>query len=264
MAQLIDATHILCSTTISHEKLQEANRLLCSFVDEFEILYGEQRMVFNVHLLAHLADCVRFIGPLYAYSNYNFEDHIGHLVSLHKGTTDVAHQISEKYLLEKNLLFYLGISPIAQQFYDEINGRHKFSFCRKVKESVLIGKAKPASALGDQEKSLIINALDVPNDIQIDEYDAMLLSSKIYYETISKSRDKRTNDSFIFNLESRQFATIESIFVVNQHVYIIVNEKFEVQFDGTNTCRFNIPLKGIFFPRMLLALSFQICTGSCT
>lgn len=101
MAQLIDATHILCSSKISREKLQLAQNLLCSFVQDFEILYGESNMYFNIHLLLHLTDCVRFIGPLFAYSNYSFEDNIGHLVKLHKGTTDVASQISEKYILEK-------------------------------------------------------------------------------------------------------------------------------------------------------------------
>lgn len=82
LAQLIDATHILCGSKISFERLREARTLLSSFVDNFEPLYGESNMVFNIHLLTHLADCVRFIGPLFAYSNYNFEDQIGHLVSL--------------------------------------------------------------------------------------------------------------------------------------------------------------------------------------
>lgn len=74
---------------ISNEQLQEAKQLLNSIVDEFEILYGESNMVFNVHLLRHLADCEEAIDPLSCYSTYVFEDFIGHLISLHKGTTDV-------------------------------------------------------------------------------------------------------------------------------------------------------------------------------
>lgn len=86
-------------------------------MDSFEFLYGQSNMMFNVHLLKHLADCVRSIGPLHTYSNYNFEDHIGHLVALQNGTTDVVSQVCEKYLMEKNILNHLGKSTIFREYY---------------------------------------------------------------------------------------------------------------------------------------------------
>lgn len=153
MAKLVDATHMLCSTQISLDEIDEAEQLLYSFFDDFEILYGE----FNVHLLRHLAECVRNIGPLFTYSNYNFEDQIGHLVSLHKGTTDVATQICEKYLLEHNLFKFIANSPIAKKFVDEIDSKQKFSIFRKVDELVVIGNAKKPSQLSHEERSFIFN-----------------------------------------------------------------------------------------------------------
>lgn len=241
MAKLIDATHILCGSKITFQNLQRAKQLLDSFVDEFETLYGESSMVFNVHLLKHLADCVKFIGPLPCYSNYNFEDQIGHLISLHKGTTDVSTQICEKYLLEKNLYFHLGRSSIVRDFYEEIDSSHKYSMCRKVAGSLLIGNGK--QRLNEDEMNLIGNVLSVPIDTQIEKYDAILLNCNTFYESEIRSSQKRTNDSFIFNNDSKQFAIIQCFIVIEEILYILVNEKFEQIFDETHSCEFIIPLK---------------------
>lgn len=241
MAKLIDAMHILCGENISPNKIQEADNLLRSFVNEFESLYGEHKMVFNVHLLLHLADCVRNLGPLHMYSNYHFEDHIGHLVSLHKGTTDVADQICEKYLLEKNMFHHLSRSPMAQKFYDDINCKHKFKNARKIARHVLLGKPTK-SKISENEKALIAIQLNIPYDFKLEEYDAVLLNSQFFYESISKL-DKHTSDSFIFNSESKRFAQIDSIFVVDNNLHILINEKFELKVDASYKCKSNIPLK---------------------
>lgn len=225
LIKLIDATHILCSSKITFEQLDEAETLLNTFVDDFELLYGESHMVYNVHLLKHLANCVKFIGPLFCYSNYNFEDHIGHLVNMHEGTTDVTNQISEKYMLEKCIFHYLDKSSIFRNFYEDINSKSNYKTTRKIGDSLMIGKSK--QRLSESEKSLITDVLNLPKTFEVEEYDSMLLNGKIYYEIEIKTIDKRTNDSFIFNNESKLFAIIESIFVINQKVYILANEKFE-------------------------------------
>lgn len=233
MIQLIDAVHILSSDSISMINLERAEQLLFSFVDNFELLYGETNTVFNVHIARHLADCVRSIGPLSTYSNYCFEDHIGHLVSLQKGTTDVATQICEKYLLEKNLFQSIENSTIAKEFYEEINGKHKFSITRRVEGSIVIGNPKKPSQLTDEERYLIINYLNIPFDAQIDEYSSVLLNSRIFFETINCTK-KRTNDTFVLNRSSRKFGDIKSIFVVNEKLYFLINEKYAELSDREN------------------------------
>lgn len=243
MAQLIDATHILCGESISTDLLQEADQLLCSFVNQFETLYGEEKMVFNVHQLRHLATCVKHIGPLQCYSNYCFEDHLGHLVALKKGTTDVATQICEKYILEKNMYYHLSISVLAEKFFDDINGRRKFKHSRKVSGSLLIGK--PRNNLSEQDILLIADALQISNNFNYEQFNAVLLHNKIFYESFTDN--KRKNDSFIFNSEHKKFGIIESIFVINDSFYFLVNEKFETLDD--KKCKFNISLREINFDR---------------
>lgn len=258
LAKLVNATHILCSSKISAEGLEEANQLLLTFVDDFENLYGESQMVFNVHLLTHLTDCVKSIGPLCTYSNYHFEDQIGHLIGLHKGTTDVTSQISEKYLLEKNLFHYLSSSSIAREFYEEIETKHKYSIFREVENSIVMGKAKHHSMLTNEDKSLIVNTLNIPSNSLIEEYSSMLLNKNTFYRI--DDRSIRTNDSFVFNKESNQFGVIESIFVINEVLYVLINENLEIVFDGSNESKFNISLKHLSVSRKKVIKS--ICIGA--
>lgn len=199
-------------------------------------MYGEKNAVSNVHTAKHLAECTQFIDPPFTYSNYHFEDNIGHLVSLHKGTTDVTSQIAEKYLLEKDLFHYLESSTIAKQFYEDIDSKHKYSVCRKVKGSVVIGKPNEHLTLSEQERTLIADKLNIACDTKIEQYDSVLLNSKIYYETSMKSK-KRTDDSFVFNCSSEKFAKIKSIFVIHEKLFFLLDEKYEVLMDATNKCK---------------------------
>lgn len=236
LAQLIDAVHILTSNRISMSNLEKAEHLLSSFVENFEFLYGEKNTVFNVHVARHLADCVRSIGPLSTYSNYCFEDHIGHLVSLQKGTTDVASQICDKYLLEKNLFQSLEKSMIAKEFYDEINGKHKFSISHRVEGSIVIGKPKRPQ-LTEDERLIIFNSLNISYETHIDEYSSVLLNSRVFYENNS-CKSKRTDDTFVFNENNGKFGEINSILVIEEKLYLLVNEKYVESFDPTNKCDF--------------------------
>lgn len=227
LAKLVDAIHILSSTNISQSKWKVANDLLLSFVDEFEVLYGKKNMVYNIHQLRHLADCVKKNGPLFAYSNYAMEDYIGHLVSFVKGTTDVATQVCSRYLLEKKLFVHLQSSPIAIEFYNSIESKLTFSITRKVNGSLVIGKAKVDSNLNEEELSFIKNTLEICDGEQIQEYNAVLLNCRVYYETFANNNKKRTDDSFISNVHTKSFAIIRSIFTMKDELYFLVVQNFE-------------------------------------
>lgn len=229
MAKLVDAIHVLCSSSISSEQIKCANRMLLSFVDEFEILYGEANMVYNVHQLRHLADCVELNGPLFAYSNYCMEDNIGHIVSLVKGKTDVVSQLWSKYLLEKNLMIHLGKSERANEYYNSIESRLSFAVAKRRSGCLVIGKPITNSNLDETDMSFVRNSLELTQDDEIFEYKSTLLNTKIFYETIENSMKKRTNDSFIYNTETNKFSEIETIFVAKEQLYFFVNEKFRIE-----------------------------------
>lgn len=228
LAKLVDAMHILCGTCISESNRKRANKLLNSFVTEFEELYGQQNMVYNVHQLKHLSECVKRNGPLHAYSNYPMEDYIGHLVNFVKGTTDVTTQICSRYFLDKNLQIHLQKSELAQEYYEKIESRLFFPIARKINESLVIGKPKQISDLSAQQLNLIRNTLSIDESEPIQEYRTAFLNNREYFEIATNNYlRKRTDDSFVFNSNKNCFAEIEAIFVIDQQLYFLIVEKFK-------------------------------------
>lgn len=229
LSKLIDAVHILTSTQISLDSLQKANEHLTNFVEEFEEHYGEENMVYNVHLMQHLVKCAEVNGPLFTYSNYCFEDYIGHLVSLVKGTTDVTTQLCERYSFEKRLEFHLKTAPVARSFHNHIESKLSHPIARKINGSLVIGRAKQTPTLNEIEIALIRSTLKIPAGIDILEYSSMMLDCKIFYESVSQRNKKRTCDTFVLNSSSGNFAEIQAIFLVNDHVYVLLNEKYQLK-----------------------------------
>lgn len=237
MAKLVDAIHILSSSSMTHNEINIAEYLLSSFVNEFEELYGESNMVYNVHQLKHLTDCVRHNGPVFAYSNYSMEDNIGHMISNVQGTTDVSSQICSKYILEKELINYLKKSQRAQDFYNRIERKLHFPIAQKVNGTLVIGKAltNDSKNMSDHEMQLVRTVLNID---EICEFNSIHLNCKIFHETVSNSSTKRTNDSFIFNVKSKRFADIKSIFLSDGQLYLLIDEKYESHQNGA--CKYVI------------------------
>lgn len=230
--------HILCSTSIHLNDVGIANNLLLSFVDEFEELYGTENMVYNVHQLRHLADCVELNGPLFAYSNYSTEDNIGHTVSFVKGTTDVTKQICSKYLIEKNLYMHLEKSAKARAFYKEIVSQLRFKFTEVFDNVMVIGKPRKETFLRTHEINVIKSAVGIEDESVIQEYNSMMTDGKLFFETSYNANGKRTNDSFIYNTRTGKFCEIRSIFVVRQNVFLLVNENFAALDVSRKYCTF--------------------------
>lgn len=145
--------------------------------------------------------------------------------------------------MQKNVFQHLSNSLNANEFFNEINNAHKYPISKKVEESIVLGKQRNAS---ENEKLFIIGSLNLEDDIQIDVYNSVLLRSKVYYETYNRKKI-RTHDSFILNTETKHFAEINSIFVVQEKLYFSIIERFEiVQFQ--NSCDSIIYLKDKEFP----------------
>lgn len=227
MAKLVDSMHILCGTCISDRDRNKANRLLSSFVNDFEELYGQQNMVYNVHQLKHLCECVNRNGPLFTYSNYPMEDFIGHLVNFVKGTTDVTSQISSRYFLEKNLHIHLQKSPLAQEYYEKIESKLFFPIARKINESLVIGKPRNLYERNALELNLIKDTFSILDFNSIQEYRAAFLNGRIYYESLKNNLRKRTDDSFVLNSETNCFAEIRAILAFEEQIYFLIDEKFK-------------------------------------
>lgn len=89
---------------------------LSQFVRDFEVIYGKNHMVMNIHLLNHVVDACINLGPLWSQPAFAFEDFNGVLLNYIKGPTEVLLQISSKYVLEK---CYIE-NHVNKRLYDDI------------------------------------------------------------------------------------------------------------------------------------------------
>lgn len=226
MTNFIEAIHILSGTNITANNLNRAHELLLSVVQQYEEIYGQKNMVFNVHLLLHTAKCVEKLGPLFTYSNYSTEDYIGHLVSFVKGPTDVLSQICDRYCLEKNLYSVAQQSNATKEFMHRIETR-QFAVITKFQNYLLIGKCR--RILCDDDNDWIFDRLDIERTDVILSYRAILLNSNsnVYFESeTEQTKKKRTYDSFVCN-ENGIYGTIKLIILARSQVYFIVDAIYE-------------------------------------
>lgn len=79
--------------SISVEQIDHAEKLLWNFCSQMANLYGERYETANVHLLVHLADSVKALGPLWTHSCFHFEDKNGYLLRLIHGTQNIPMQM---------------------------------------------------------------------------------------------------------------------------------------------------------------------------
>lgn len=102
-ALLVIFIHTLLRQSVSNDQLLYCEQIIKQFCSQFEGLYGRRYMTTNVHLLLHLTECVRELGPLWVYSCFHFESQNGILKSLVHGTQHVEKQIMSSFSYQKNL-----------------------------------------------------------------------------------------------------------------------------------------------------------------
>lgn len=90
---LSEAIFILMMESITPAQIDHAEKLLWNFCSQMSGLYGERYMTANMHLLVHLADSVRALGPLWTHSCFHFEDKNGYLLRLIHGTQNIPVQM---------------------------------------------------------------------------------------------------------------------------------------------------------------------------
>lgn len=98
------ATFILCKSNLTNSEVEQANKMLNEFADKFEIIYGKAAVTMNVHLLRHYGRSILVCGPLWCNALFGFESNIGVIKKFLCGTTDVLQQITEKYVIFKEIM----------------------------------------------------------------------------------------------------------------------------------------------------------------
>lgn len=87
---------LLTTLTLAECRLNE----LC---DKFEDLYGNHNITMNLHLLRHIGNAVKHLGPLWTQSTFAFETNNGVIVRAKQAKRDFIQQLAWKYSVKCNL-----------------------------------------------------------------------------------------------------------------------------------------------------------------
>lgn len=86
------ASRLLCKQRITADEIKVADALLLSFCRRYQLLYGPDSVTPNIHLHAHLTECIEDYGPMSSFWLFSFERFNGILgdePTNNRSTTDV-------------------------------------------------------------------------------------------------------------------------------------------------------------------------------
>lgn len=214
-ALLVDSLHILLSEEINQRDLIKVKQKLKTFVEEFELLYHQINMTYNVHLTNHITECIENCGPIWVYSNFCFENNNGILSKYVKGTRDVIKQISSKYLFNKIVQLLSNDIPDNVSQYKLCLHKNK---CPATEGGKFYGKSKDYAI--DEKESLLF----IENNIllrSLESYDRFSFESDIYCSQKYCSNTKYDNSVIL--LKDNTYAIIKNIFKYNNETLFYGN-----------------------------------------
>ncbi|XP_048254385.1 uncharacterized protein LOC125381544 [Haliotis rufescens] len=98
------ACRYLCCRVLTENDIKMADLLLISFCENFERLYGRDRVTPNMHLHGHLIECVQDFGPIYSFWLFSFERFNGMLGDYTTNKKSVELQLMRRFVSHSHLL----------------------------------------------------------------------------------------------------------------------------------------------------------------
>lgn len=213
---LSDAMFIFSKTHISRADFRDASAKLMKFTTQYEKYYGLENMVYNVHLLDHIPECVDNCGPLWAYSNFHFEDNNGYLSSMVQGTNNVEKQILSKTYYDGIISKFVDKRDALREFQSHMNNTYVKN-SEKVGTVTLFGNGR-IHKCNEQENLLI-------GKDHVTVYKKFFFAGSVFF-SISKNL-KQTNDTIV-KLKDGSFGEIQLIFKNGQPTVNILIKKLKL------------------------------------
>lgn len=211
--QFINCIWILIQSEISPNEVNALKPTVNIFVRQYVEMYGEKHATYNLHTILHLPKCVEDLGPLWAYSNFPFENNNGKLQRFVKSPKGVLSQILNKYAWTS----YLDNTEFGQTVNDFRNKIFKSNLTSLIHNRVLGGQVK-----------IILNNLNDLNGFNLEFENRNFFSFKrviqngVEYSTKTYSCNVKNNDSVI-KLNDNSFGEIVHILVQNQQIFVVAD-----------------------------------------
>lgn len=100
----VHACRILCQKKLLPSEIQRAETLLLKFCRQIESVYGKTEITPNMHMHAHLCECILDYGPLHGFWLFSFERYNGVLGRIATNNRSVEHQFMQRFLEDNDFL----------------------------------------------------------------------------------------------------------------------------------------------------------------
>ncbi|XP_043464001.1 uncharacterized protein LOC122499618 [Leptopilina heterotoma] len=202
---LVNTIFTLLKTKITEEELLQCELDIIEFVGEFENLYGQENMTFNVHLLLHIVECIRRCGPLWATSAFCFESHLHVLKQYALGPKKPEQQMATKSL--DILQYKFEVSRTI--FHSEIARL----YCQRIFSSALLSTYVSESTYGVTfcgNSSPVQITNPVTNEIIAGESFKKCIYKGCVYKSVKNTLSEKRNDT-VFKLKSGGVIQVQDI-----------------------------------------------------
>ena len=104
------ASRLLCKRNMNMDDVHLADTLLLKFCQRFQALYGREAVTPNIHLHAHLLECVKDYGPMCNFWLFSFERFNGLLGHEPTNNRSIELQLVNRFLRDNAHLQFLSLS----------------------------------------------------------------------------------------------------------------------------------------------------------
>lgn len=228
LALLSKATNLLLQKTVTHYHIECALKLFKIYSFFFQKYFGEENMVYNIHLLSHIPEGVLKFGPIVGHNSFLYEAKNRFILQLCKSPYFVSYQVARKFLIYQSLPFLCSRMVHCKQaltFCDKILNYKKLVRYNHANDSncVLLGKPIMYKLLEEDIEKIYPVLLQRTPDYCF-MYERMFYRKK-RYTTAQYGGGKQNNDAYVF-LECGQCAKILRIvkFHVSNRVLLFVEK----------------------------------------
>lgn len=186
------AVTILCSKTLIASYLHIAKQAIVQFVKQSAIIYGPCFVVYNVHSLLHICKDVEKYGPLESFSCFPFENYLGKIKRLVRGTRLPLQQIANRVTELDSSSINCSIKTaeyIPKQIVGESQNKSSFRCCTLITKRFKLSVKTPNNIVSVYNRIVkikhIINingrykCVGTPFRYMHDLYNTLIPSSKL-------------------------------------------------------------------------------------
>ncbi|CAF2135841.1 unnamed protein product, partial [Rotaria magnacalcarata] len=245
LLSFLTAINLASSESITIETINLVKELLHYFVKQYQNIFGLRHMTFNIHSLLHANESLKYIGPLWMYSTFNYEGIDKDLISTVHGTVQFAKQLIQQHVLfrdaiiaHRNFSYPLSLFTFNEQL---LNRKASLFNYRNVADAYRIPKPVSSNLYDKSENGIATIVQSYFNDPVIFFHSVKI--GNLLLKTTTVSYGKLFTDNcalFYFSRKQQKMGLIQAIVKSNDdNVRILIEELIEKR---TNSSKLKIKL----------------------